>query len=188
MPSTSRAGVGTPGVFSPKSQIPLALAGVPEGTGHTQLGVRRSCLLARLVPTRITRPVEFRAKRKCCRHPDRSQGEESQASSLQCASPFAHALPTTICWSQGSSGRRRKGSHRGGRPPGEGLRSPGGGWPRFTQRAPRSSGRGITCLHPKGCSLSLNMAQGSFSAKTQCSEVKQRRFEPVSIIIKLLNL
>lgn len=59
---------------------------------------------------------------------------------------------------------------------------------RFTESAPRSLGKGITCLHPKGCSLSLNMGQGGFSAKTQCSEVKQRRFEPVSIIIKLLNL
>lgn len=150
MPSTSRAGVGTPGVSPPKSQIPLALAGVPEGIGHTQLGVRRSCLLARLAPTRITCPVEFRAKRKCCRHPDRSQGEESQASSLQCASPFAHhPPPNIICWSQGSSGRCRKGSHKGGRLPGEGLRSPGGGWPRRWVRK-----RACLCgcrreIHPK---------------------------------------
>lgn len=180
-----------PRCLSPKSRFPLALAGVPGGTGHARLGIRRSCPLARLAPEWIMCPVEFHAKGKCCRHPDRRQRKGSQASSLQGTSPLCTRamVPATICWSRGSSGHCGTRSHKGERPPGKGLRSPGRGWPcRWVRRQARLSGyrreihpefsKGIPRLHPKGCSLSLNMGQGSFSAKTRAVRSSKGALSP----------
>lgn len=180
-----------PRCLSPKSPFPLALAGVPGGTGHARLGIRRSRPLARLAPAWIMCPVEFHAKGKCCRHPDRRQGKGSQASSLQGTSPLCTRamVPATICWSRGSSGHRWTRSHKGERPPGKGLRSPGGGWPcRWVRRQAHLCGyrqeihpefsKGIPHLHPKGCSLSLNMGQGSFSAKTHAVRSSKGALSP----------